>query len=188
MTDPEILSHLRSSAAHKALVKLYGHLPKVERMVRNNGGTRADAKDLFQDALIILLGKAKEEGFTLNCAIGTYLYAICRNRWMEELRRRGRFTQELTALQDEPGDLTQLLAEEGRFASAERALRSLGEKCLDLLKRFYLLKEPLLTIAKSIGLAGAGAAKTRKYKCLEEARKRYRDMLAQGSVANIQHP
>lgn len=195
MSDQEIISQLRTGPQHKALVQLYAHLPKVERMVRNHGGTRAEAKDLFQDALIILLGKTKDEdvpageaGFSLTCSIGTYLYAICRNKWQEELRRQGRFTQELEALADEPQDLGGMLAEEGRFALAERALRSLGGKCLELLQRFYLLKEPLLTIAKSIGLAGEGAAKTRKYKCLEEARKRYRSLLAQGSVANIQHP
>jgi hypothetical protein len=62
MSDQEIISQLRTGQQHKALVKLYAHLPKVERMVRNHGGTRADAKDLFQDALIILLGKAKDEG------------------------------------------------------------------------------------------------------------------------------
>jgi RNA polymerase sigma factor (sigma-70 family) len=188
MSDQEIISQLRTGQQHKALVKLYAHLPKVERMVGNHGGTRADAKDLFQDALIILLGKAKDETFTLTCSIGTYLYAICRNRWQEELRRRGRFTQELEASPDEPIDLGALLAEEQHFGLAERALQALGDKCLELLKRFYLLKEPLLSIAKSIGLAGEGAAKTRKYKCLEEARKRYRSLLAQGSVANIQNP
>ena len=103
------------------------------------------------------------------------------------MRRQGRFTQELDALPDELNDLGALLADERHFGLAERALQALGDKCLELLKRFYLLKEPLLTIAKSIGLAGEGAAKTRKYKCLEEARKRYRSLLAQGSVATIQH-
>ena len=188
MSDQEIISQLRTGQQHKALVKLYAHLPKVERMVRNHSGTRADAKDLFQDALIILLGKAKDEGFTLSCSISTYLYAICRNRWQEELRRRGRFTQELEALPEEPNDLGAVLADEQNISLAERALQALGDKCQELLKRFYLLKEPLLTIAKSIGLAGEGAAKTRKYKCLEEARKRYRSLLAQGTVAQPQHP
>ena len=187
MTDPEIIADLRTGKAGKALTRLYAHLPQVERLVRNHGGTRADAKDLFQDALIILLGKAKDQDFALSCSIGTYLYAICRNKWQEELGRRGRSTQELEAAPDEPTDLGELLAEEGRYAMAERALSSLGDKCLELLKRFYLLKEPLLSIARSIGLAGEGAAKTRKYKCLEEARKRYRSLLAKGSVANIQH-
>ena len=185
MTDQEIISQLREGREHKAFVELYKHLPKVERMVRDNSGTRADAKDLFQDALIILHRKTKDAGFVLNCAIGTYLYAICRNRWQEELRRRGRFTQQLEAAADEPSDLASLLAEEGRYGLAERALRSLGGKCLDLLQRFYVAREPLLAIAKAIGLAGEGAAKTRKYKCLEEARKRYRELLAKGSVPHL---
>src|SRR5690606_35754944 len=144
--------------------------------------------DLFQDSLIILLKKVKDEGFTLTCSISTYLYSICRNRWQEELRRHGRFDRELATVPDEPTDLESMRVEESRFALAERALRSLGDKCLNLLKRFYLLKEPLLEIARSIGLSGEGAAKTRKYKCLEEARKRYRSYLTSGSVATSKHP
>jgi RNA polymerase sigma factor (sigma-70 family) len=128
MSDQEIISQLRTGQQHKALVKLYAHLPKVERMVRNHSGTRADAKDLFQDALIILLGKAKDEGFTLSCSISTYLYAICRNRWQEELRRRGRFTQELEALPEEPNDLGAVLADEQNISLAERALQALGRQ------------------------------------------------------------
>lgn len=187
MRDEEIIRILRSGLEQKALVKLYAHLPKVERMVRNNSGTRADAKDLFQDALIVLLGKVKEHDFTLSCSISTYLFAICRNKWQEELRRQGRFTQELEAAPDEPTDLITLLADDHRFGLAERALRSLGDKCLDLLQRFYIMKEPLVGIAKAIGLSGEGAAKTRKYKCLEEARKRYRTFLAQGSAIQPQN-
>ena len=87
MTDEQIIGQLRTENPDKALVRLYRHLPKVERMVRNAGGTRADAKDLFQEALIILLGRAKEHSFRLTCSISTYLYAICRNKWQEELRR-----------------------------------------------------------------------------------------------------
>ncbi|MCB0763630.1 MAG: sigma-70 family RNA polymerase sigma factor [Flavobacteriales bacterium] len=182
MSDPEILERLRGGQGHKALLALYGHLPKVERMVRNNSGTRDDAKDLFQDALIILCGKVQDPDFRLTCSISTYLFAICRNRWQEELRRRGRFTNTLEATPDAPTDLGELLDTERRSGLAERALRSLGAKCLDLLKRFYLGNEALANIARSIGLAGEGAAKTRKYKCLEEARKRYREMVARENV------
>ena len=183
--DQEILADLRGSP-HRALTKLYAQLPKVERMIRRHGGTRADARDLFQDALVILLGKVKEADFALTCSTGTYLFAICRNRWQEELRRRGRFTQQLETVPDEPSDLASLLVAEEHFGLAERALRSLGDKCLDLLKRFYLAKEPLSRIAASIGLAGEGAAKTRKYKCLEEARRRYRALLLKSQASPVQ--
>jgi hypothetical protein len=39
MSDQEIISQLRTGQQHKALVKLYAHLHKVERMVRKNGGS-----------------------------------------------------------------------------------------------------------------------------------------------------
>ncbi len=177
MDDRQILEQLRTPDPKRSLVALYKHLPKVERMIREAGGTRSDAKDLFQEALIILIGKAKDDSFQLNCSISTFLHAICRNKWHEELRRRGRFSRELEAAPNEPTDLLAEVAEDTRTGLAERALRSLGEKCLDVLKRFYLMKEPLSTIASAIGLAGEGAAKTRKYKCLEEARKRYRALM-----------
>lgn len=182
MSDTDIVELIRQGRDHKAFVKLYAHLPKVERHVRANSGTKADAKDLFQEALIILHRKVNTPGFTLTAGLGTYLFAICRNLWLDELRRRDRFTTELSAEPDEPSDLEGLLKEEKQFGLAERALRSLGDKCLDLLKRFYLANEPLVAIAQAIGLAGEGAAKTRKYKCLEEARKRYREMLAKGAI------
>ena len=69
MSDQEIISQLRTGQQHKALVKLYTHLPKVGRMVRNHGGTRADARDLFQDALIILLGISDRDQIHFEAAI-----------------------------------------------------------------------------------------------------------------------
>ena len=52
-----------------------------------DGGTRDDAKDIFQDALIIFHRKVRSEEFVLTCAVSTYLFSICRNLWREELRR-----------------------------------------------------------------------------------------------------
>ena len=163
----------------------------MERLVRANGGSRADAKDIFQDALIIFHRKARAADFMLTASISTFLFAVCRNLWRDELRRRNKA---LTGWKtegdaDEPADFGSLLARESDFNLAEKALRSLGGKCLDVLTRFYLKSEPLQMIAQALGLAGEGAAKTRKYKCLEEARRRYRELIAKETVVmNLQHP
>jgi hypothetical protein len=66
------------------------------------------------------------------------------------------------------------LIEESELRLAEQAMQALGEKCRELLTRFYLKNEPLSVVALALGLAGEGAAKTRKYKCLEQARQHYR--------------
>ena len=188
MDDQRIIELIRTGRDHEAFKALYAHLPKVEHLVRQNSGRSGDAKDIFQDALIIFHRRVRTEGFTLSSSIGTFLFAVCRNLWREELRRRNKSLTEwkLEDAPDEPADLTALLAREGEYKRAEQALKSLGAKCLDVLTRFYVKHEPLQLIAKALGFAGEGAAKTRKYKCLEEARKRYRQ-LVQMTVANTEH-
>jgi RNA polymerase sigma factor (sigma-70 family) len=189
VSDPEILALIRQGKDHQAFVKLYAHLPMVERMVRQNSGSKADAKDMFQDALIIFHRKAKGDDFVLTSAISTFLYSVCRNLWRDELRRRDKALTkwEVEDTADDPADLGALLAQESGFKLAEKALTSLGDKCLEILRRFYITKEPLMQIAKSLGFAGEGAAKTRKYKCLEEARKRFRRMNTSAHATEPQH-
>jgi RNA polymerase sigma factor (sigma-70 family) len=176
MDDQRIIELIRLGKDHNAFKALYGHLPKVERLVRENSGDRDDAKDLFQDALIILHKRVRSAEFTLTSSLGTFLFAVCRNLWRDELRRRNK-TLTNWALTEEAGtqlDLASILAREQEYQHAEDALKALGAKCLDVLMRFYVKHESLITIAKALGFAGEGAAKTRKYKCLEEARKRFR--------------
>lgn len=188
MDDQRIIELIRTGKDHEAFRALYAHLPKVEHLVRQNSGRSGDAKDIFQDALIIFHRRVRTESFTLTSSIGTFLFAVCRNLWREELRRRNKSLTawKLEDAPDEPADLTALLAREGDYKRAEQALKSLSAKCLDVLTRFYVKHEPLQLIAKALGFAGEGAAKTRKYKCLEEARKRYRQ-LVQMTVAHIEN-
>lgn len=189
MSDADILALIRQGKDHQAFVKLYGHLPMVERMVRQNSGTKADAKDVFQDALIIFHRKAKSMDFVLTSAISTFLFSVCRNLWRDELRRRDKALTEwkVEDTADDPADLSVLLVQESGFKLAEKALASLGDKCVEVLRRFYVAKESLVDIAKALGFAGEGAAKTRKYKCLEEARKRYRRMVTSAHAVEPQH-
>lgn len=178
MDDQRIIELIQQGRDHEAFKALYAHLPKVEHLVRQNSGRSGDAKDIFQDALIIFHRRVRSEGFTLTSSISTFLFAVCRNLWREELRRRGRTLGEWSFEDEaaEPADLTAMLAREGEYKRAELVLRGLGEKCLDVLTRFYVKHEPMSAIARALGFAGEGAAKTRKYKCLEEARKRYRQL------------
>lgn len=189
MSDAEILELIRQGRDERAFGALYAHFPKVRRLVRDNSGSGDDARDVFQDALIIFHRKVRSSELVLTSSISTYLYAVCRNLWREELRRRDRTLTrwEITELPEEPAGLAAMLAREGEYATAEKVLHTLGARCLEVLKRFYIKREPLQQIAHALGLAGEGAAKTRKYKCLEEARKRYRH-LAASTVATMQHP
>jgi RNA polymerase sigma factor (sigma-70 family) len=184
MSDTDILELIKQGKDQRAFAKLYTHFPKVAKLVRDNNGMKDDARDVFQDALIIFHRKARSADFVLTSSISTYLFSVCRNLWREELRRRNRSLSkwEVEDVPEVAADLPALLAREGEFSLAEKALRTLGEKCIDVLQRFYIAHEPLMDIAQALGFAGEGAAKTRKYKCLEEARKRFRELAKMSSA------
>jgi RNA polymerase sigma factor (sigma-70 family) len=174
MSDADVLHDLRNGKAERAFTRLYKHLDEVTNMVRSHGGNRTEARDLFQDALVILHEKALGSRFTPSGTIAGYLYGVCRNLWLAELRSKGREAQVQKLLAKEAPPTALDLAEEQELLHAEQAFQALGEKCRDLLTRFYLNNEPLTVVAQALGLAGEGAAKTRKYKCLEQARLHYR--------------
>ena len=54
MTDRDIIEYLRNDKYQKATNALYNVLPAVKKYVSANSGTADDAKDIFQDALVVL--------------------------------------------------------------------------------------------------------------------------------------
>jgi RNA polymerase sigma factor (sigma-70 family) len=181
MNDAELLAAMRQGKAEQAFTQLYRQLPDVMTLVRTHGGSRTEARDLFQDALVIIHEKAQDAAFMFNGSLAAYLYGICRNLWLAELRAKGKAQRHINALATPPdkGQLTTDSTDnEPLTRLAERAFAALGEKCRELLTRFYLDNEPLAGIAQAFGYAGEGAAKTRKYKCLEQARGKYRVLLS----------
>lgn len=180
MSDPELLTALRSGKAEAAFIQLYRQLPDVTTWIRSHGGSRTEARDIFQDALVILHEKVSEPAFTASGPVAGFLFGICRNLWLSELRAKGRSEKHIAAIAVEQNDEEPVMASvnEPLMQLAERAFAALGEKCRELLSRFYIGNESLTTIAQAFGYTGEGAAKTRKYKCLEQARAKYRLLLS----------
>ncbi len=68
-------------------------LPKVEKMILHYGGDPALAKDIFQEAMIIIYRKVRKNDLVLNCKISTYIVAICKNLGIKILKEGKYFTQ-----------------------------------------------------------------------------------------------
>jgi len=63
-------------------------MPMIRLMVTQKGGTAEDAKDVFQDGLIIMLEKIDNYELVLRCKFKTFLYSICENLWKAVLAKR----------------------------------------------------------------------------------------------------
>ncbi len=67
--------------------KYYG---SIKSYVLLNNGDEEDAKDVFQESMIILYDKLNDNKFVLECSVHTFLYSVARYVWLKELRKRNR--------------------------------------------------------------------------------------------------
>ncbi len=145
----------------------------VQALVINNSGSSEDARDIFQETMIVLYEKAKSGTFELNCQIKTFVYSVSRRLWLKRLMHQNRFQiseseDELVMVEEEVDDHEQRNSE---FNMMEKAMGGLGEPCRSLLEAFYLQKRTMQEIALSFGYTNAENAKTQKYKCLMRLKK-----------------
>ena len=145
----------------------------VQALVVNNNGTAEDAKDIFQETMIVLYEKVQSGSFELNCQIKTFIYSVSRRLWLKRLIHHNRFSlseghEEIVSVDDEVEEHEKRNTE---FSMMEKAMSGLGEPCKSLLEAFYLQKKSMQEIATSFGYTNAENAKNQKYKCLVRLKK-----------------
>jgi len=150
------------------------HYGMVQSLIINNNGTSDDARDIFQEAMIVLYEKAKSGSFELTSQLKTYLYSVCRRLWLKKLQQQQKFIPELNNLEETipvEEDLEHHDQRNGELLMMEKAMMSLGEPCKSLLEAYYLQKKNMTEIAGNFGYTNADNAKNQKYKCLMRLKK-----------------
>jgi RNA polymerase sigma factor (sigma-70 family) len=146
----------------------------VQAFILQNNGAYDDARDVFQEAMLVLYEKSKSAEFTLTCQIKTYLYSICRRLWLKRLQHQNRYVspsegfEEVVPVEEEIEEKEKL---DNDFALMDMAMKSLGEPCKSLLEAYYIHKKPMSEIADDFGYTNADNAKNQKYKCLMRLKK-----------------
>jgi len=160
MTDQEIFEKI-CQGDEKALEVLYKkYYRMMTKLVISNSGTEEEAKDIYQEALVVFWQKAVSGKLVLTSKISTYVYSICQNLWRKELDRKKRLSNE-----EKDG------VEHTDYDSKERAriiqecINDLGETCRNVLMYYYYDGLSMQDIADKLGFANTNTAKTKKYKC-----------------------
>ena len=172
--DQELLNGLAVSDK-KAIETIYKeNYNMVQSLVINNNGTVHEAKDVFQEAMIVLFEKARSGTFELNCQIKTYVYSVCRRIWLKRLQQLNRYSVEMESLAEVvpvEEDIEDHEKRDEEFVMMEKAINNLGEPCKSLIEAFYIQKRNMQDIASQFGYTNADNAKNQKYKCLMRLKK-----------------
>lgn len=167
-----LLKMLLIADREKAFEQLYEEaFPPVARFVSRMGGTYPDAKDIFQDALIVLYEKVVGEDITIQVSAKAYVLGIAKHLWSRKFRQ----DQRNISLDDMEKDI----AIPDDFYKAPdtghqlmRYLEMAGKKCMEMLQGFYYLKMSMQEIAHTFGYGSTRSATVQKFKCLEKVREK----------------
>lgn len=146
--------------------------PAFARFAGNRNASFEDAKDIFHDAMVIYYEKSQDPDFAVMVSPEAYVVGIAKNLWLRKYNR-DKDRRFLSADEQDfmvPPDFFPDQREVRLLSFLERA----GEKCLDLLQRFYFQKMSLKAIASSLGYKTEHSAAVQKYKCIGKVREAIR--------------
>jgi RNA polymerase sigma factor (sigma-70 family) len=139
---------------------------QIRWLVIHNHGTEQEAKDIFQESMIVLYRKIRAGKLNLNCTLSTYIYSICRLLWLKELQRKGRYHS--AEVEDEmflsDGDDPHNDFEEIKKELFLKHFNELSNDCKKILN-LYLNGLPISEITKSMGFRSDQYTMERKYRC-----------------------
>lgn len=161
--------------SEKVLGQLYKlHYPMILQFVLMNSGSEQDAKDVYQETIIVLCEKIYRGSFELNSKLKTFIYSVSRRLWLKRLQVKTRFSGELKDFEEigaHDDELDLHHKKEENFLAMGIALEKLGEPCKTLIEDFYMHQQSMIQITEKFGYTNTDNAKTQKYKCLMRLKK-----------------
>lgn len=163
----DVVQLIASGKDDKALRHMYqSYFPKIKQMVDRLGGRKEDAKDIFQDGVMILYRKIKLEGAYYENP-EAFFYTLCRNLWLNKLKRENRMIHPTSfpEREDVEADIAQQLLAKEHTEKMEQLFDKLGERCSELLKMIFIEQLTTEEIAQRLMLASPDVVKTTKNRC-----------------------
>ena len=163
----------RGKSMDEAVKALYrDHFESLAWFVMNNSGSWQDAEDIFQDVVVSFIDLVKKEKFRGEASIKTFLFAMNKNTWLNELKRRGKAGQrelKYEKEQDKPEmDTTHFIADSEATKQVMDLVGELGDTCKKILVMFYYENLSMKEILDGLEYENEQVVRNKKYKCLKQ--------------------
>jgi len=167
LSDKEIIRRIQANDRMILGELFVANERTINTYIRKNGGGDSDAQDVLQEAIIVLWQNINAGKFELSAKISTYLFAIAKNKWMAESRRRKKYDHNVLHIEQKSNNdnsLNDIIDDEQATMLAD-ALEHLESPCKELLLMFYFEERKMAEIAKLLNFANSDVAKAKKYQC-----------------------
>ncbi len=158
-------------AAIRFLYKEYYGL--LENYIINNNGSKDDAADIIQETVLAFIEIVETDKYRGDASIKSFLYAITRNLWLAEMRKRNsaenrnrifETTKEVTEQ-----SIVQHLAQRENFSMIQQLFDKLGTKCKQILMLAYYENFSMSDIVQQMpDYQNEQVLRNKKYKCMKQ--------------------
>ena len=151
------------------------YYPMVRKLVLDNGGTKEDAEEIFQETLIGYFEKTRSSDFTLTSKPSTFIYAIALNKWRDYSRMKK--SGKSASISNDLDLYTDLEVKEydhekdSIIAGLKKCIDSLSATHKKIVISFYYLKQSMKDIAEKFGFENDKSVKSQSWKAVQLLKK-----------------
>jgi len=150
--DPDVLS------------KIYKNIfPHINAYILSRGGNKSQAEDIFQDALVILFVKLKEDKLQIQ-SFDKYLFTVCRNLWRKQNSGKRVTNVDSIPLISEELDKASFFIEHQQWELYKEKFEDLSAQCQEILL-LLLKKTSYEQIVEKFNYSSHVVARQRVFKC-----------------------
>ncbi|MEM9920392.1 MAG: sigma-70 family RNA polymerase sigma factor [Bacteroidota bacterium] len=140
-------------------------LPQVAKYIKKNSGELDDAKDVFQEGILVVFRKVQNDELELTTDFHYYLFGVCKKIWLKKLKKKNLkrvpFEDLEVSMMEDPLEIDWDKSQ--KWTLFNRQFERLSEECRKVLKMLFNKKSGK-EIAAAMGYS-EDYAKRKKYKC-----------------------
>lgn len=173
-SDDELIQWIKTGQAlDKPVSYLYAeHFENLTHFVRKNKGSQQDAEDVFQETVLVFVELVQQHKFRGESSIKTFLYAIARHAWLNELKKRDRVfvkdTEHYYASDQATEDLQTALIKNESKRKVLEFIEQLGDVCRKILVYYYYDDFSMREIYEQMHFENEQVVRNQKYKCMKK--------------------
>ncbi|MDN3586256.1 sigma-70 family RNA polymerase sigma factor [Pedobacter aquatilis] len=143
----------------------------LKAYIIQNQGSGQDAEDIFQEVIVNFIEIVRAGKFRGESSIKTFLYALNRFTWLNELRKRNKtmlredkYSMEIDNIEPE---VSRYITNREDRALIGNTISSLGEVCKKILVAYYYENQSMKSILHLVNFESEQVLRNKKYKCMK---------------------
>lgn len=172
-SDSELIRCIKANTGlNEAIGFLYRqYFDALSAFIIHNSGTAEDAKDMVQEVIVNFIDTVRNDKYRGESSIKTFLFAMTRYTWLNELKRRGRSDKREMRFEtnrtEESRDMEITIEKREAQKQLIAVFEKLGAGCKKILTLFYYENLSIKEILEQTTYENEQVVRNKKHKCLK---------------------